>query len=329
MKANRLMPALTVLATGVLGICAGCAPKTAEFEPLRDVPYEIEPWSYRNHPGHVVRSAHYEVFTTLRDEALLAAVPQAMESAFDYYRTIVPSAREPAQRMQVYLFASRGQWSAFTRGRYGRARARQLLKIHNGGYSEGGVAVIEYTSHSSTFAILAHEGFHQYVHCCVDGPLPAWLNEGLAVLCEGQVWGAHELKGFDPWANPYRLNSLTDAMRRDQIFPLSELLETHAGRVVGSSTRRVATYYGQLWALVLFLREGADGKYEPQFTRLLERVGSTNLVQFARAAHVASDQHKFSFGRALFEGFISKDFETVESEFREFVRRRIVERRRR
>ena len=305
-------------------LVAGCASSKKRTTPvLEDVAYEIDRWQYLGRRGRQITTDHYEVYTTLSDPVLLEAIPQVVETAYLFYRQLVPSAREPQERMQVYLFARRAEWAAFTRHLAG-PRAETLLKVRQGGYSERGISVAEYVSHSVTFPLLTHEGFHQYLYHCVGRRVPAWLNEGLAVLCEGQRWGDVGLREFDPWYNPSRRNTLADVMLRDKLFALDELLRMNAGQVVGGSTREIGAYYGQVWALMLFLREGEDGMYAERFTRLLHALGSQDLEHAARAAHLGSSRSDFNFGRELFCGFITDDLATFERQYTAFLEKKIL-----
>jgi hypothetical protein len=304
-------------------LAGGCASSERRTPALEDVTYEIDRWAYAGHPGRQLTTHHYEIYTTLNDEVLLKAVPQVVESAYLYYRELVPSARAPNQRMKVYLFARRDEWANFTR-HFAGPRAKTLLKVQRGGYMERGITVAEYVAHSITFPLLTHEGFHQYVFHCVPGRMPAWLNEGLATICEGQRWSNAGLKEFDPWHNPGRRNALAEVLLRDEAFPLGKLLEINAGDVVGGSTRAIGAYYAQLWQLMLFLNEGQEGKYAESFARLLDAIGSQDLEAFARAAHVKSTHSTYNFGRDLFCAFISDDLEAVEREYVTFMRRKIL-----
>jgi hypothetical protein len=317
----KLCGLLLAIAVGV-GV-AGCAGKRDATPALVDVPFDIEGWQYGGASGHRIATEHYEIYTTLTDRVLLDALPQALETAYVYYRELVPTAREPERPMPVYLFARRGEWADFTK-RFGPQRARALLKVRRGGYMERGITVAEYVSHAVTFPLLTHEGFHQFLFHCAHPRVPAWLNEGLAVLCEGQRWTSTGLSEFDPWHNPRRRNSLAEELLRDKLFPLEKLLRINAGSVVGGSTREISAYYGQVWALMLFLREGEEGKYAEGYARLLEAIGSTDLESYARAQHVRSSQRSYNFGRELFANFISDDLGTVEREYRTFMRQRIL-----
>lgn len=302
----------------VLGGLAGCAAPRAR----PPVQYESKPWTFAKLPGIKLTTEHYEIYTTLRDEVLRAALPDFVEAAYENYTRLVPPARTPDERMKVYLFASRDQWEAFTR-RFTGPQAKVFLQVRNGGYSERGVSVIEYVRHEITFPLFAHEGFHQYVYHTVDAPIPAWLNEGLAVVCEGQRWGSQTIDRFDPWYNPTRRNDLADAIAGDRLHPLRKLLSTDAGRIIGGSSRAVGAYYAQLWALILFLREGTGGKYAADFQRLLDSLGRGELEAHARAAHIGSESPEFNFGAEVFRGFISADLDALESEYQAFMRQRL------
>lgn len=322
----RSAPALLLL-NGLILLAAGCAGEK-RFQPLEKVDYTLEEWRFGRTRGRLVRTEHYEIYTTVRDDELARALPQAMETAYAYFRFLLPGAGEPAARMQVYLFGTRAEFERFTRGMFPE-KAEKLLKVRSGGYCEGGKTVIEYVAHEVTFPLMTHEGFHQFVHHCVNQRIPAWLDEGLAVWCEGQRWGQVGLKEFDPWHNPVRLNDLTEAIQREQTFPLRELLRINAGHVIGGPTSRVGAYYGQLLALMLFLKDGPrdrDGqpKYAAQFGRLLESVGTRDLETYAQAAFVSSDRPEYHFGEALFRSFITDDLERFEAEFNEFCRSQIV-----
>lgn len=315
--------AFGLLIPAVIGL-AGCAPKDDnKFKPLETVPFEASDWEYGQAKGRRVVSAHYDIYTTVRDERLLAALPQVMENAFVYYQRLTPTVAPPEKRMRVYLFAERAEFDHFTR-RLAGPQAELLVRIRNGGYSHRGITVAQYVTHAVTFPIMTHEGFHQYLHHCVNPRVPAWLNEGLAVLCEGQRWSEKGLRDFDPWFNPQRRNRLGEAVQRKQLIPLRELLRMNAGHVIDDPGVRIDAYYGQVWALMLFLQEGEQGKYASGFQRLLAALGDVNLEESARSAFVTSDAAAFNFGEAVFAAYISHELDTVSQEYDRFVRERMI-----
>ena len=57
---------------------------------------------------------------------------------------------------------------------------------------------------------------------------------------------------------------------------------------------------------------------------MLEALGSRDLEQYARAEHAASSTGTYNFGRDLFFSFISRDLDLVETEYRQFMKDRIL-----
>jgi len=331
------------LAVLALLLLAGCAARQAQRPP---VSYATQDWTFGDAHGRKLTTPHYEIYTTLRDDVLVQSLPDFIEAALERYQQLVPPARCPAALMPVYVFASRGQWLEFTR-QFTGPRYQIYVHVRNGGYTERGVVVMEYVAHSTTFPILAHEGFHQYLHYYVGDSAPAWLNEGLATLSEGQRWDGMRLASFDPAFNPRRRNDLAEAVVRNQLHALPKLLQTNAGEIITGSDRSVATYYAQLWALMLFLQEGAGakgaksapasdyasagnhafggrhtpgGKYALGFRKLLDSLGQPGLEQHAKAAYIWSDEQTYDYGTALFRSFISEDVAAVEREYVEYIR---------
>ena len=292
---------------------AGCA----TLGTRQQVASEREDWRFAGRPGYKLTTDHYVIYTTVQDDMLVNTFPRLVETAYDYYAQLVPPAREPESKMPVYLFAQRAEWEAFTKQRFPR-RAEALLQVRNGGYSEQGTSVIQYVTHASTFPLLSHEGFHQYLHCHVRKNVPSWLNEGLAVCCEGQRWSGNDHVKFDPWNNAIRRNMLAERLLQKRTVGLRELLRTHPGLVMNGPPSKVAAYYSQVWALALFLRES---EYADRFAELVQHLGDENLEHRARAACIDSDGDMSSFGECLFRGFITDDIDGFEQEYVAFMRK--------
>ena len=128
------------------------------------------------------------------------------DTALRFYQTLVPASRTPDEPMRVFLFAKREEFKDFTERTF-PARAEVLTKVRGGGFMENGITVIQYVAHATTFPVMTHEGFHQYLHQYATPGVPAWLNEGLAVLCDG--WCR-----LDPARNAGRLAKPAEAQRR-------------------------------------------------------------------------------------------------------------------
>jgi len=318
---GRRLPRLALLASLAVFpvLLTGCAA-------TRDLPppaaYQSEPWKFGRHSGSKLITTHYEIYTTLTDPQQIEMIPDLVERAYEFYQQLVPPIHEPSERMTVYLLATRNQWATATAHLTG-ARAEIFLRVRNGGFSDGGVSVIQYVEPSVTGPLLAHEGFHQYLHCCVGPAVPAWLNEGLAVVCEGQRWTATRLREFDPYFNLTRQSRLAEAVNRDRLFPLEELLRTHAGNVVQGTSTQVGTYYAQLWALMLFLKEGENGKYAAGFERLRRDLATPAAAQRLRAEQIWAEDGQITPGEALFRSYICDDLPTFEREYMAYLQSRI------
>ncbi len=305
-----------LLAVCVALLASGCADRRPA-QPVQPPSLTFEPLRYGRVEGWSVRTAHYRIRTTLHDRERIAVLARSLERSYRYYRTLLPAAREPVGPMPVYVFARRQTWEHFTR-RFAPERAGVLLRIRNGGYMHRGVCVVEYVAPQVTFPIVAHEGMHQFIWHCADRATPAWLSEGLAVLCEGQRWGRDGIDRFDPWHNPPRRNALALLRVRDELRPLSELLRTNAGRVVHEPGRRVLGYYGQVWSLMLFLRYGDDGAWAERFEKLLEAVGRGQVQTWAQAAALGRDGPT-DRGTALFAAFFGADLDAMDAAWRRFI----------
>lgn len=316
---GRSICGLLLAGMGIL-LLAGCAAQGPAPTPIA---YDIQPWEFAGREGHKLLTEHYEVLTTTNDARLLETFPELLERSYEQYHSWVSAREEAPARMRVYLFNTRGEWVAFTR-RFTGEHADIYLKIHNGGYSLRGVSVIQYVSHPVTFPLLAHEGFHQYLDQCVNPNVPAWINEGLAVVSECQRWTGGGLQEFDPWYNPSRRNHLGEALLRERLMPLQRLLDTHAGEVVLETSDVVRTYYAQVWGLMLFLWYGENGKYAADFERLCDDLSKPGLDRRLRAEAMFTEGGELSRGAALFRAYIGEDISELDRQYQKFLRERIL-----
>lgn len=313
MNRNPVRRAGLMLLAGALCV-AGCrTPERAA------VTFESESWSFGKVPGRKLTTAHYTIYTTLDEPVLVEALPGFVEAAYAFYNELVPPAHPLKKRMPVFFFARREEWAAFTRS-FTKEKAPLFLQVRYGGYSYQGVSAVQYVRNDVTFPLMSHEGFHQYLHHHVNTRVPSWLNEGLAVCCEGQRWGMRGVKEFDPWFNPKRRNELIEAIQMERLYTVRELLEMHPGSVLQETSSTISTYYAQVWSFVLFLSHGADGQYAEAFQAMLAKLPEVDFEKSARIAHIWSERGTFNLGEALFRRFISEDLDTIEEQYRAFLR---------
>jgi hypothetical protein len=283
---------------------------------------DVRPWQFGSATGNELLTDHFRIRTTVQDERFLRLLPTFAETAYARYGEVCPGRKEAEpRRMDVYVFGLRREWERFTR-RFTPARAGTYMRIRSGGYMERGTAVLYLTLPYDTFAVLAHEAMHIYVARHFGRTAPPWLNEGLACYMEGHSW--HDDRPvFTPGRNLFRHNHLRAAVHGGRLIPLPELLGTHAGREVRGTSARVMTYYAEVWALMLFLRDGADGRYAGKLDTLLAELGSDKMTQALRgmiAATPTPDGRPISIGEAIFRAYISDDLDRFGDEFDRFVR---------
>jgi len=223
------------------------------------------PWNTGYGSGVELTTKHYRIYTTANSHVLLTYLPGFMEAAYQNYLklTNLPD-RLPTEPMPIYMLGTRDEWAALTRSVTGQ-NAGIYLSIEVGGYCYRGVCVFWETGGMSSLAIAAHEALHQFFHHRLSGHLPVWLEEGMCVTAEGyRIDG--ETVSFTPDRNTVRFNNLRTAIVQGRWIPLKKLLPMDPGDVVTHSTEHAVGYYGQLWALVKFIRS------RPEYRAGLERM---------------------------------------------------------
>jgi len=301
----------------LLLVAGGCGGETS----LAPVSFTREDWQFRSAAGRKFSTEHFDIYSTLVDQPFEDALPGFLEAAHRQYAELLPP-KNTSQRLQTYVFANRRQWERFTHDRFPR-RFPVYRQIGSGGYANGNVCVAYYLkSRAPTLSVLAHEGMHQYFAHHFEGPLPAWLNEGLACYCE-----SYELPGgkprFTPQHNTFRINALREALTLDALLPLEEMLATDAGKViVAGQSRRIQTYYAQAWAMILFIRDGGDSTYRAGFDRMLDDIVAGRMRETAQVAKITGPSPSgTSYGEAVFRAYITEDREAFGKSFRAFVMR--------
>jgi len=312
-------PALAALlaATALLtGSCAPSAPRAASME----VSARRQAWAFGPIGGEELATAHYRIYTTSRNRHLLAYLPGFMEAAHGNYLDLTGLGEPPATRepMSMYVLATREQWAVMTR-RVTAPRSEIYLAIRHGGYCHGGVCVLWDMGHFATFSIAAHEGLHQFCHHRLRDRVPAWAEEGLAVLAEGfQVDGG--TVRFDPRDNTLRRAALRKMLADGRWIPLAKLLSDDAGDHVG--TPRVGhEYYCQLWAMMLLIR--SEARPRAGLARLLRDAAAGRL----RAAippppgRIGGKAYNRAVAVAVFRKYVDQDLSAFETRCRAFARK--------
>jgi hypothetical protein len=293
-----------------------------ELERLAREPLPGEAWTFGDRPGRVIHTPHYAIYTTIENSAYQHLLARVLESTYSRMSAMMPE-HQASKRFDCYVFASRGQWEAYTRARAG-SNAPIYLQIASGGYSQEGVFAGYDIGLDQTLSVVAHEAWHQFSWLTFKDRLPAWLEEGMAAQNEAFEWhGADPV--FNPEKNYRRATALRQAVRAGSMWQLPSLLSTHAGQVIKQPQPRIDAYYAQLWSLVQFLRESPE--YGPKLKTLLADAGAGKLAESLKETSVTqreidafTEHWNAVAGPVYLRKYIQQDLEKLEGEYLAWVR---------
>lgn len=295
-------------------------------KPALEITATRQPWQFAEHAGHVITTPNYRLYTTVVDPVFLERLPVFYELALAHYTTALANLPMPTVPLETYLFQSRRQWQAKTQEMLPE-QAEMFSSLGRGGFTTRGTSVLYYIDRwgypSDTFAIAAHEGWHQYTQQTFKQQLPIWLEEGIATYMEGYRRGHDDTPEFHPAANHERWRTLREAVRREQLIPLSELLTRSPQSFLSTSKDALLVYYAQVWALTRFLAEGDDGRYRPALAQVLADAAEGRLV--ARVLNSASGQPRRGVsmtsraGPAVVQEYFNPDLSQFEREYRLYI----------
>jgi hypothetical protein len=308
---RRFVPAIFA-GLGMVVVLAGCAgPVRRSSSPVRIA--GGEPWVSGDLRGTTVRTPRYAIHTTLDDRQYIARLAAVMEAAYDRYLALAPVT--PSERpLECYIFRDRREWADFTARKTGED-AKVYLLINRGGYTVYDWFVAYHIGDLGTYAVIAHEGWHQFTARHFKSRLPPFLEEGIASTFET----ARYANGRVTWGSPgdsaraQRLRAASDA---GMLSPLRELLGRHAGEIVGDGPAAVEAFYSQAWAFVQFLQTGANGRHRPGFQRILEDAMEGRLNSPGAKVPVAWQPSQTV---ELLESRLGTSIEQLEADYGQFV----------
>lgn len=304
----------------------GCTPSAAPSPTSLQVDVRRSPWA-DDSQGVLLATRHYHIFSTVRQDALLRALPGFMEAAYGNYLRLTALADSPDDRgMPFYIMGSRQEWSSLTEQKFGR-QGDALQSMHAGGYTYEKVCVLWDIGGLGTLAVASHEGLHQFLARRMKHPLPLWLEEGLCASAEGyQLMGEGVL--FTPDDNAPRINDLRQALLRGLWVPTNKLLPMASADILGKPVEQAVGYYGQLWAMSVYLRN--DPRYRAGFARLLADAQAGQLGSSANLPADILELHRRdprlynrTISEPVFRHYFTSDLDTFDREFRGFARRLI------
>ncbi len=284
-----------------------------------------ESWSFIEPGGKVFSTQHFRIFTTATSGYILDRLPSFTESSLARYSSSITELPPPARQLDTYFLATRAQWARMTQSLMGK-ESENLLRIQRGGFAHNGQGVFFDIGPRDTFALMAHEGWHQYTQSTFRDPLPVWLEEGIATTMEGFRWDdtLSDVPIFLPWANLERFDMLRNAQNSKRLISLHRLFATTPQEELTVSQDGTLIYYSQVWALSLFLAEGENGKYRPGFEQLLKDAASgTVFAKVAKSLGTRAAQTSLlrRRGPEIFMTYFTKDIAAAESEYQNFIAR--------
>lgn len=309
---------LLILGLGWVSGCTGAAQKPLGSwqGPAQPALVSGSPWYFGQTPARQFDTAHYNLYTTMSDDALLSSIIQLMEGAIQQYHRLVPNITLTVRPMETFLFRYRNEWALFTQATAGDD-APIYLRIVRGGYTLNERSVVYFIGDTSTYSVVAHEGFHQFVSRHFASRLPPFLEEGLACMFES-VWFVDDLPRWNLSINYNRMNKLRTAVQAGDLWSLPQLLQTHAGEVVDLPPERIEAFYAQNWAFAKFLWQADDARYRPALLALLDDAARGRLP-----AHLVSSSHEQGFDprtvQPLLEHYLQMPLNQIDQRFQAYI----------
>jgi hypothetical protein len=305
------------------GVLSGCGPDQPQGEALTLV-VQRQPWVGPNLRGQQIVSENYRIYSTLKSPQLRDVLPGFMEASHrNYLRLTGMEPPAEPQAMPLYVMGSKSEWESLTRHLI-RNPGQQGITLQAGGYCYKGVCVLFDMGGLGTLLVAAHEGCHQFLHHRLADSLPMWLEEGLCTVSEGYQISDNRVT-FTPTANPVRFSDLRNALLAQRWIPTAELLSMDSGDALRKPQHESVGYYGQVWALVQFLR--SDERYRPRLERMLAdaRDGKFNEAlglppEALPKLRTMGREYNRHVSRPLFAHYITDDLETFDREYKAFAR---------
>ena len=350
MKIASLLLIAAMLSISALG-CAGHSNQISNREPSLGVSKEPAPsgglnakgaadaasvdqasirqrWQFGDVQGLLITTPNYRLYTTIDNDQILDRLPVFYERALKQYTTALAPLPKPDTHLETYLFQTRAQWQAKTEEML-PDQAKMFSNLGRGGFTTHGTSVLYYIDRMGytrdTFAIAAHEGWHQYTQQTFKHQLPIWLEEGIATYMEGYRNNNDGDPEFIPAANFERRETLKDAVRSHKLISLEELLTRTPQSFLNEGKESLLVYYGQVWALTRFLAEGEDGRYKAALAdvltdaaegKLVGRMMSSPVTVNTRHRGAAATSH---VGPAVAQEYFNRDLSELQAQYLSFI----------
>jgi hypothetical protein len=320
---NRVNQTAGIALLALIFLASGCAAPSAPpigqwFGPTTPATVSIQNLPQLDATARVVKTAHYDIYTTIGDTELLNKIAQLMEGSLTAYQTLAPDTQVSKTPMECYIFRERNQWAEFTREHTGE-QAPLYLQINRGGYTIGDWYVAYYIGEGSTLSVAAHEGWHQFVARHFKGRLPAFLEEGLATMFEG-VQFKNGVPCYNLSINQNRAILLRSAIESNSLWPLEDLIGMNAGQIVARPGNKIDAWYAQAWALGRFLWDGDNAAHRPILRQILADTADGTIYDPTGPHHNRLRGWSALGAKAMFEHYFGESFDKIEADYQTFCR---------
>ncbi len=299
--------------------CAASGPKLVYEGPPSPADVTTSPWAFKNDTGAILKTRHYDIYTTVDDPEVRSSVAQVMEGALAEYQKIAPGVPVTDKPMECYLFANRQEWAEFTKKRTG-PDAGVYLQINRGGYTIRDWYVAYYVGEAATCSVAAHEGWHQFVSRHFKGRMPPFLEEGISTMFEDIQW-KDDLPRWNLGVNRNRVQSLRHVIESNSIYPLGELLGMHAGNVVNQSGNHIEAFYSESWAFATFLWDADNAKYRPALRQLMSDIADGSVFDPSGVHKNANQAWNPSGVKPMLEHYLGMPLDAIDAEYQKYIRK--------
>jgi hypothetical protein len=285
--------------------------------PMVSSQFTCEAWTFDGKAANILKTEHYEIHTTIRDQEFLESLAEVMEGSLAQYQKLTPSVKLSNRPLECYVFSRRPEWAKFTQDHTGDDAAI-YLQINRGGYTIRDWFVAYFIGNAGTWAVASHEGWHQYVARHFHSRLPPFLEEGIATTFENINFSGSQPR-WNLSVNTNRAQKLRTAIEHHWLWPLDQLCMMHAGDVVALDSERIETFYAQDWAFAQFLNNAENGKYRAAYHQMLDDLASGESDTWTGGHRGPSDTWAPRTVRPLLEHYLGMSMKEIDAAYQAYI----------
>ena len=295
------------------------APSTFERTPLV---IDHEAWQSHGLRGRRIRTRHFTIYSTVRDAMAEELLPGFLENLYDRFEQLLPPRNSTEGRIELYALGDRGEWDRFVHREFRQAVGDldMGVLVAHGGLTIGERATCFYSTRADLFSCAAHEAFHAYHNIAVDDSLPSWLAEGMATYYESALPHNERLQ-HNKRHNSIRRNGLCRSIQIGRTLTVEQLATTTSREILNERDRYlVAAYYGQMWALVSFLKDAGPQNLRDSFKQLTTDLRDGRFKARVSAAAVTTPESAdLPYGLQVFHAYFGPCTADLESAYADYL----------